>query len=93
KKADNYKGLKQAETARKAQHDTVSNATNAEVAEAYAEVDAGQKQGLQGIQVVKSKQEIADTKSNVLDKNNAMQTQAEVKPAADTKVDNAYNTR
>ncbi|MGT0197829.1 hypothetical protein ACVNPZ_06535 [Staphylococcus aureus] len=44
-------------------------------------------------QVVKSKQEVADTKSKVLDKINAIQTQAKVKPAADTEVENAYNTR
>ncbi|HCY9742487.1 TPA: DUF1542 domain-containing protein [Staphylococcus aureus] len=35
----------------------------------------------------------ADTKSKVLDKINAIQTQAKVKPAADTEVENAYNTR
>ncbi|EOB7117706.1 LPXTG-anchored DUF1542 repeat protein FmtB [Staphylococcus aureus] len=52
-----------------------------------------QKQGLHDIQVVKSKQEVADTKSKVLDKINAIQTQAKVKPAADTEVENAYNTR
>ncbi|HDA6487099.1 TPA: DUF1542 domain-containing protein, partial [Staphylococcus aureus] len=54
---------------------------------------AAQKQGLHDIQVVKSKQEVADTKSKVLDKINAIQTQAKVKPAADTEVENAYNTR
>ncbi|HCV9358475.1 TPA: DUF1542 domain-containing protein [Staphylococcus aureus] len=67
--------------------------TNEEVAEADAAVDAAQKQGLHDIQVVKSKQEVADTKSKVLDKINAIQTQAKVKPAADTEVENAYNTR
>ncbi|HDC5758446.1 TPA: DUF1542 domain-containing protein [Staphylococcus aureus] len=88
-KMDAYNEVKQAATARKAQNATVSNATNEEVAEA----DAAQKQGLHDIQVVKSKQEVADTKSKVLDKINAIQTQAKVKPAADTEVENAYNTR
>ena len=36
---------------------------------------------------------MADTKAKVLDKINAIQTQSRVKPAADTEVDNAYNTR
>lgn len=36
---------------------------------------------------------MADTKAKVLDKINAIQTQARVKPAADREVDNAYNTR
>lgn len=88
-KMDAYNDVKQAATARKTQNATVSNATNEEVAEA----DAAQKQGLHDIQVVKSKQEVADTKSKVLDKINAIQTQAKVKPAADTEVENAYNTR
>ncbi|HEE9185666.1 TPA: DUF1542 domain-containing protein [Staphylococcus aureus] len=92
-KMDAYNEVKQAVTARKAQNATVSNATNEEVAEADAAVDAAQKQGLHDIQVVKSKQEVADTKSKVLDKINAIQTQAIVKPAADTEVENAYNTR
>ncbi|MEW7790411.1 LPXTG-anchored DUF1542 repeat protein FmtB [Staphylococcus aureus] len=92
-KMDAYNEVKQAVTARKAQNATVSNATNEEVAEADAAVDAAQKQGLHDIQVVKSKQEVADTKSKVLDKINAIQTQAKVKPAADTEVENAYNTR
>ncbi|HDK9229701.1 TPA: DUF1542 domain-containing protein [Staphylococcus aureus] len=94
-KMDAYNEVKQAATARKAQNATVSNATNEEVAEADADaaVDAAQKQGLHDIQVVKSKQEVADTKSKVLDKINAIQTQAKVKPAADTEVENAYNTR
>ncbi|HEH0575708.1 TPA: DUF1542 domain-containing protein [Staphylococcus aureus] len=92
-KMDAYNEVKQAATARKAQNATVSNATNEEVAEADAAVDAAQKQGLYDIQVVKSKQEVADTKSKVLDKINAIQTQAKVKPAADTEVENAYNTR
>lgn len=92
-KMDAYNEVKQAATARKAQNATVSNATNEEVAEADAAVDAAQKQGLHDIQVVKSKQEVADTKSKVLDKINAIQTQAKVKPAADTEVENAYNTR
>lgn len=87
-KMDAYNEVKQAATARKAQ-----NATNEEVAEADAAVEAAQKQGLHDIQVVKSKQEVADTKSKVLDKINAIQTQAKVKPAADTEVENAYNTR
>lgn len=90
-KMDAYNEVKQA--ARKAQNATVSNATNEEVAEADAAVEAAQKQGLHDIQVVKSKQEVADTKSKVLDKINAIQTQAKVKPAADTEVENAYNTR
>ncbi|HDC3142658.1 TPA: DUF1542 domain-containing protein, partial [Staphylococcus aureus] len=64
-----------------------------EVAEADAAVDAAQTEGLHDIQVVKSKQEVADTKAKVLDKINAIQTQARVKPAADREVDNAYNTR
>lgn len=67
--------------------------TNEEVAEADAAVDAAQTEGLHDIQVVKSKQEVADTKAKVLDKINAIQTQARVKPAADREVDNAYNTR
>lgn len=92
-KMDAYNEVKQAATARKAQNATVSNATNEEVAEADAAVEAAQKQGLHDIQVVKSKQEVADTKSKVLDKINAIQTQAKVKPAADTEVENAYNTR
>ncbi|HCX3233848.1 TPA: DUF1542 domain-containing protein [Staphylococcus aureus] len=92
-KMDAYNEVKQAATARKAQNATVSNATNEEVAEADAAVDAAQKQGLHDIQVVKSKQEVADTKSKVIDKINAIQTQAKVKPAADTEVENAYNTR
>ncbi|HFD6214163.1 TPA: LPXTG-anchored DUF1542 repeat protein FmtB [Staphylococcus aureus] len=92
-KIDAYNDVKQAATARKAQNATVSNATNEEVAEADAAVEAAQKQGLHDIQVVKSKQEVADTKSKVLDKINAIQTQAKVKPAADTEVENAYNTR
>ncbi|HGZ8671006.1 TPA: LPXTG-anchored DUF1542 repeat protein FmtB [Staphylococcus aureus] len=92
-KMDAYNEVKQAATARKAQNGTVSNATDEEVAEANAAVDAAQKQGLHDIQVVKSKQEVADTKSKVLDKINAIQTQAKVKPAADTEVENAYNTR
>ncbi|HIE6218230.1 TPA: SasC/FmtB family protein [Staphylococcus aureus] len=92
-KMDAYNEVKQAATARKAQNATVSNAINEEVAEADAAVDAAQKQGLHDIQVVKSKQEVADTKSKVLDKINAIQTQAKVKPAADTEVENAYNTR
>ncbi|HDI8222918.1 TPA: DUF1542 domain-containing protein [Staphylococcus aureus] len=92
-KMDAYNEVKQAATARKAQNATVSNATNEEVAEADAAVDAAQKQGLHDIQVVESKQEVADTKSKVLDKINAIQTQAKVKPAADTEVENAYNTR
>lgn len=92
-KMDAYNEVKQAATARKAQNATVSNATNEEVAEADAAVDAAQKQGLHDIQVVKSKQDVADTKSKVLDKINAIQTQAKVKPAADTEVENAYNTR
>ncbi|HEI7352564.1 TPA: LPXTG-anchored DUF1542 repeat protein FmtB [Staphylococcus aureus] len=92
-KMDAYNDVKQAATARKAQNATVSNATDEEVAEADAAVDAAQKQGLHDIQVVKSKQEVADTKSKVLDKINAIQTQAKVKPAADTEVENAYNTR
>ncbi|HCU0864512.1 TPA: DUF1542 domain-containing protein [Staphylococcus aureus] len=92
-KLDAYNDVKQAATARKAQNATVSNATNEEVAEADAAVEAAQKQGLHDIQVVKSKQEVADTKSKVLDKINAIQTQAKVKPAADTEVENAYNTR
>lgn len=83
-KMDAYNDVKQAATARKTQNATVSNATNEEVAEADAAVDAAQKQGLHDIQVVKSK---------VLDKINAIQTQAKVKPAADTEVENAYNTR
>ena len=33
---------------------------------------------------------MADTKAKVLDKINAIQTQARVKPAADREVDNAY---
>ncbi|SGV90315.1 truncated FmtB [Staphylococcus aureus] len=90
-KMDAYNEVKQAATARKAQNATVSNATNEEVAEADAAVEAAQKQGLHDIQVVKSKQEVADTKSKVLDKINAIQTQAKV--AADTEVENAYNTR
>ncbi|HDB8363323.1 TPA: DUF1542 domain-containing protein [Staphylococcus aureus] len=92
-KMDAYNDVKQAATARKAQNATVSNATNEEVAEADAAVEAAQNQGLHDIQVVKSKQEVADTKSKVLDKINAIQTQAKVKPAADTEVENAYNTR
>lgn len=92
-KMDAYNDVKQAATARKTQNATVSNATNEEVAEADAAVEAAQKQGLHDIQVVKSKQEVADTKSKVLDKINAIQTQAKVKPAADTEVENAYNTR
>ncbi|HCX3146322.1 TPA: DUF1542 domain-containing protein [Staphylococcus aureus] len=92
-KMDAYNDVKQAATARKAQNATVSNATNEGVAEADAAVEAAQKQGLHDIQVVKSKQEVADTKSKVLDKINAIQTQAKVKPAADTEVENAYNTR
>lgn len=92
-KMDAYNEVKQAATARKAQNATVSNATNEEVAEADAAVDAAQKQGLHDIQVVKSKQEVADTKSKVIDKINAIQTQAKVKPTADTEVENAYNTR
>ncbi|HEG7346114.1 TPA: DUF1542 domain-containing protein [Staphylococcus aureus] len=92
-KMDAYNDVKQAATARKAQNATVSNATNEEVAEVDAAVEAAQKQGLHDIQVVKSKQEVADTKSKVLDKINAIQTQAKVKPGADTEVENAYNTR
>ncbi|HGZ8477455.1 TPA: LPXTG-anchored DUF1542 repeat protein FmtB [Staphylococcus aureus] len=92
-KMDAYKEVKQAATARKAQNATVSNATDEEVAEANAAVDAAQTEGLHDIQVVKSQQEVADTKAKVLDKINAIQTQARVKPAADTEVDNAYNTR
>ncbi|RQX56514.1 LPXTG-anchored DUF1542 repeat protein FmtB [Staphylococcus aureus] len=92
-KMDAYKEVKQAATARKAQNATVSNATNEEVAEADAAVDAAQTEGLHDIQVVKSQQEVADTKAKVLDKINAIQTQARVKPAADTEVENAYNTR
>ncbi|MGT2610618.1 DUF1542 domain-containing protein [Staphylococcus aureus] len=84
---------KQLQTARKAQNATVSNATDEEVAEANAAVDAAQTEGLHDIQVVKSQQEVADTKAKVLDKINAIQTQAKVKPAADTEVENAYNTR
>lgn len=90
---DAYKEVKQAATARKAQNATVSNATDEEVAEANAAVDAAQTEGLHDIQVVKSQQEVADTKAKVLDKINAIQTQARVKPAADTEVENAYNTR
>lgn len=90
---DAYNEVKQAATARKAQNATVSNATDEEVAEADAAVDAAQTEGLHDIQVVKSKQEVADTKAKVLDKINAIQTQARVKPAADREVDNAYNTR
>ncbi|EZR31483.1 hypothetical protein V143_02437 [Staphylococcus aureus ZTA09/03739-9HSA] len=92
-KMDAYKEVKQAATARKAQNATVSNATDEEVAEADAAVDAAQTEGLHDIQVVKSQQEVADTKAKVLDKINAIQTQARVKPAADTEVENAYNTR
>ncbi|HEA2749225.1 TPA: DUF1542 domain-containing protein [Staphylococcus aureus] len=92
-KMDAYKEVKQAATARKAQNATVSNATDEEVAEANAAVDAAQTEGLHDIQVVKSQQEVADTKAKVLDKINAIQTQARVKPAADREVDNAYNTR
>ncbi|MBS3440471.1 DUF1542 domain-containing protein [Staphylococcus aureus] len=88
-KMDAYKEVRQAATARKA----VSNATDEEVAEANAAVDAAQTEGLHDIQVVKSQQEVADTKAKVLDKINAIQTQAKVKPAADTEVENAYNTR
>lgn len=90
---DAYNEVKQAATARKAQNATVSNATDEEVAEADTAVDAAQTEGLHDIQVVKSKQEVADTKAKVLDKINAIQTQARVKPAADREVDNAYNTR
>lgn len=92
-KMDAYNEVKQAATARKAQNATVSNTTNEEVAEADAAVEAAQKQGLHDILVVKSKQEVAETKSKVLDKINAIQTHAKVKPAADTEVENAYNTR
>ncbi|HDJ2940752.1 TPA: DUF1542 domain-containing protein [Staphylococcus aureus] len=92
-KMDAYNDVKQAATARKAQNATVSNATNEEVAEADAAVDAAQKQGLHDIQVVKSQQEVAETKAKVLDKINAIQTQAKVKAAADMEVENAYNTR
>lgn len=92
-KMDAYKEVRQAATARKAQNATVSNATDEEVAEANAAVDAAQTEGLHDIQVVKSQQEVADTKAKVLDKINAFQTQAKVKPAADTEVENAYNTR
>ncbi|HCZ3697564.1 TPA: DUF1542 domain-containing protein [Staphylococcus aureus] len=102
-KMDAYKEVRQAATARKAQNATVSNATDEEVAEANATdeevaeanaaVDAAQTEGLHDIQVVKSQQEVADTKAKVLDKINAIQTQAKVKPAADTEVENAYNTR
>ncbi|HII0804291.1 TPA: LPXTG-anchored DUF1542 repeat protein FmtB [Staphylococcus aureus] len=94
-KMDAYKEVRQAATARKAQNATVSNATDEEVAEANANaaVDAAQTEGLHDIQVVKSQQEVADTKAKVLDKINAIQTQAKVKPAADTEVENAYNTR
>ncbi len=92
-KMDAYNEVKQAATARKAQNATVSNATDEEVAEADAAVDAAQTEGLHDIQVVKSKQEVADTKAKVLDKINAIQTQARVKPTADREVDNAYNTR
>ncbi|HDH4224618.1 TPA: DUF1542 domain-containing protein [Staphylococcus aureus] len=92
-KMDAYNEVKQAATARKAQNATVSNATDEEVAEANAAVDAAQTEGLHDIQVVKSQQEVADTKAKVLDKINAIQTQARVKPAADTEVENAYNTR
>ncbi|MFZ8019974.1 SasC/FmtB family protein [Staphylococcus aureus] len=90
-KMDAYKEVRQAATARKAQNATVSNATDEEVANAA--VDAAQTEGLHDIQVVKSQQEVADTKAKVLDKINAIQTQAKVKPAADTEVENAYNTR
>ncbi|EZY49708.1 LPXTG-anchored DUF1542 repeat protein FmtB [Staphylococcus aureus] len=86
-KMDAYKEVKQAATARKAQNATVSNATDEEVAEADAAVDAAQTEGLHDIQVVKSQQEVADTKAKVLDKINAIQTQARVKPAADTELD------
>lgn len=92
-KMDAYKEVRQAATARKAQNATVSNATDEEVAEANAAVDAAQTEGLHDIQVVKSQQEVADTKAKVLDKINAIQIQAKVKPAADTEVENAYNTR
>ncbi|HHR3346455.1 TPA: LPXTG-anchored DUF1542 repeat protein FmtB [Staphylococcus aureus] len=88
-----YKEVKQAATARKTQNATVSNATDEEVAEADAAVDAAQKEGLHDIQVVKSQPEVAETKTKVLDKINAIQTQARVKPAADAAVENAYNTR
>lgn len=92
-KMDAYKEVKQAATARKTQNATISNATDEEVAEADAAVDAAQKEGLHDIQVVKSQQEVAETKAKVLDKINAIQTQARVKPAADAAVENAYNTR
>ncbi|EWQ35198.1 hypothetical protein Q173_02237 [Staphylococcus aureus M1169] len=61
--------------------------TNEEVAEAIERINKAKVSG------VKSQQEVADTKAKVLDKINAIQTQARVKPAADREVDNAYNTR
>ena len=49
---DAYKEVKQAATARKAQTATVSNATDEEVAEANAAVDAAQTEGLHDIKLL-----------------------------------------
>lgn len=89
-KMNAYKEVKQAAAAKNA---AVTNATDEEVAEAKQAVDTAQKEGLHDIKVVKSKQEVADTKAKVLDKINAIQTQVRVKPEATAAVENAYNTR
>ncbi|MGZ1581372.1 SasC/FmtB family protein [Staphylococcus argenteus] len=92
-KMNAYKEVKQAAAAKNAQNAAVTNATDEEVAEAKQAVDTAQKEGLHDIKVVKSKQEVADTKAKVLDKINAIQTQVRVKPEATAAVENAYNTR
>lgn len=92
-KMNAYKEVKQAVAAKNAQNAAVTNATDEEVAEAKQAVDTAQKEGLHDIKVVKSKQEVADTKAKVLDKINAIQTQVRVKPEATAAVENAYNTR
>ncbi|HCU0555752.1 TPA: DUF1542 domain-containing protein [Staphylococcus argenteus] len=92
-KMNAYKEVKQAAAAKNAQNAAVTNETDEEVAEAKQAVDTAQKEGLHDIKVVKSKQEVADTKAKVLDKINAIQTQVRVKPEATAAVENAYNTR
>lgn len=92
-KMDAYREVRQAATTKKADNSNATNSTNEEIEEANNAVDAAQTVGLKEIQSVKTKQQVADKKAEVLNKINAIQPAVKIKPEAEAEVVHAYNTR
>ncbi|WP_368771394.1 DUF1542 domain-containing protein, partial [Pseudomonas aeruginosa] len=88
-----YNEVKQAAAAKKATNGQTTNATDEEVAEASQAVDTAQTEGIKEIQGVKTNQEVADKKTEVINRINAIQPAVRVKPEAETAIENAYNIR